>query len=541
MKQKRIALILVVIMLALVCFSACGNGVCTSHIDENGDNVCDICHKNLYIPPCTNHIDLDHDLQCDACGEYVKCSHIDLNEDRICDYCSADLGELPQEDINVEIYSINDLHGKFLDDDTQPGVDNLTTYLKEQRESTDNFILLSAGDMWQGTAESSLTRGELMTDWMNELDFDAMAIGNHEFDWGSSYIESNAALAEFPFLAINIYDVETNERVEYCDASIVIECDGMQVGVIGAIGDCYSSISSYMAQDVYFKTGNDLTNLVKQESNRLRYEGVDFIIYLIHDSYKSEGSYDMELSRGDYVDLVFEGHSHSRYVYKDSYNVYHLQAGAENEAISHVSLTFETDGDITLSADSVQNYKYDDYKEDPIVDNLMQKYEDVVGDPYRVIGVNDQTRDDAVVEQIVAMLYYNFGIEQWGDEYDIALGGGFLKTRKPYDLPAGDIDYAVVFSLFPFDNEVSLCSIKGKDLRTRFIENNSSDYYIFYDARSESYVENLDDNATYYIIVDSYTSQYAPNKLTVIATTTVYARDLLADYIASGALTRYGK
>jgi glycosyltransferase involved in cell wall biosynthesis len=71
-----------------------------------------------------------------------------------------------------------------------------------------------------------------------------MTLGNHEYDWGEDYILENYELAEFPFLAINIYDNDTNKLVEYCQPSVMVEKSGVQIGIIGAIGDCYSSISA---------------------------------------------------------------------------------------------------------------------------------------------------------------------------------------------------------------------------------------------------------------------------------------------------------
>ena len=182
-------------------------------------------------------------------------------------------------------------------------------------------MLLSSGDMWQGSAESNLTKGNIVTDWMNEMDFAAMTLGNHEYDWGEEAVIANSELAKFPFLAINVYDRDTNERVDYCEASVMVEYSGVQIGIIGAIGDCYSSISADKVQDIYFKTGSELTALVKAESEKLRSEGADIVVYSIHDGYgksiDAEGImvkdeqissyYDISLSDG-YVDLVFEGH-----------------------------------------------------------------------------------------------------------------------------------------------------------------------------------------------------------------------------------------
>ena len=86
---------------------------------------------------------------------------------------------------------MNDLHGKFADTDTQPGVDELSTYLRAATFSNENTILLSSGDMWQGSSESNLTKGLIMTEWMNSLGFVSMTLGNHEFDWGEDAIKDS--------------------------------------------------------------------------------------------------------------------------------------------------------------------------------------------------------------------------------------------------------------------------------------------------------------------------------------------------------------
>ena len=84
--------------------------------------------------------------------------HKDDNVNGLCDRCNRSVVT------TFDFYSINDLHGKLSDGDNHPGVDELTTFLKNARNSDDNVILLSAGDMWQGTAESNLTGGLIMTD-----------------------------------------------------------------------------------------------------------------------------------------------------------------------------------------------------------------------------------------------------------------------------------------------------------------------------------------------------------------------------------------
>ena len=492
---------------------------------------------------------------CDVIGlpgnadtEAAECSaHADADDNGICDVCAVSVL------VNIDFYVINDIHGKFDDTSSNEGVDELTTYLKKMNETDDFTVFLSSGDMWQGSSESNLTRGLIMTEWMNDLGFVSMTLGNHEFDWGEEYIEANADVAEFPFLAINIYDRETNKPVEYCQPSVVIERGGIQIGIIGAVGDCYSSISADKTTGIYFKTGSDLTNLVKEEADRLRGEGVDYIVYSIHDGFEDNKNSDYYASSSDissyysptlsggYVDLVFEGHTHKKYVLIDQNGVYHLQNGGENQGISHVEIRVNTVTGLSKVSDAeiVSSKAYTVYEDDPLVDALLEKYKEQISIADEVLGNNDRRRDDTEVEALVAKLYFEAGFEKWGEAYDIVLGGGFVKTRSPYDLKAGTIIYSDVQSLLPFDNQIVLCSIKGSDLLNKFINTDNSDYYVFYGEYGGSVKDDIDSNANYYLICDSYTASYAYNRLTIIDTyaSDIFARDLVAEFIKNGGWT----
>lgn len=473
--------------------------------------------------------------------------HKDEDDNGLCDSCGADVV------IVLDLYAINDLHGKLNPGDSQPGIAGLTAYLQSKMAADEAAILLSSGDMWQGTSESNLTKGMIINDWLGELDCVSMTLGNHEFDWGTGYIADNAANSDFPFLAINVYDRDTNTRVEYCEASVVIEIDGLEVGIIGAIGDCYSSISAEQAGDVYFKTGSELTALVRAESQRLRAEGVDYIIYSIHDGYgSSSGSvgnisdgqlrayYDIALSRDGCVDIVFEGHSHQRYVLKDSYGVYHLQGGGDNAGISHaeININFANGNSSINTVENVLNSKYSTPTTHEIVDALLEKYKDTISVGDKVLGYNSAYRSYDFINDLVAEVYYKKGIELWGDDYNIVLGGGFIGARSPYALYKGDVRYSDLYALMPFDNDIVLGKISGYYLKTKFFESNNSKYHIYYEKYGSDVYKNIDNNATYYIIVDSYTSVYTANHITEVARLEggIYARDLLAEYVAAGGL-----
>ncbi len=512
----------------------------SDHVDANNDDVCDNCngamHAHTYTvttvsPTCGAD---GYTLHSCECGYSYKTNtvastgeHADNNNDKYCDYCEIYCI------VELDFYAFNDLHGSFIDTDAQPGVDELTTYLKYQLADEEEYeIILSSGDMWQGSVESSTNKGALMTEWMNEMGFVSMTLGNHEYDWGSQYIRENAKIANFPFLAINIYD--GGVKADYCQPSVIVERGGVKIGIIGAMGDCKSSISGEFNQQLNFITGSALTNLVKEEANRLRQEmGCDIIVYSIHDGDSGdEYAYDESLSNG-YVDLVFEAHTHYSYVKTDSYGVYHVQAGGYNKGISFANLEYNLlTGEVEVDTARVMyssEYSSSLLEDDEIVDELYSKYFPD-SDPYAdVLGYNEAYRSSDDIGQKIAELYLEFGQEHWGD-YDIVLAGGQLKTRPPYDLPIGNVTYADLYTLLPFDNDLVLGKVTGATLKQKFA--NSSYYKI---AFSDDYPSTIHDSSMYYIIVDTYTAYYASNGVTIVDRfSNYYSRDLLADYIEAG-------
>ncbi len=461
-------------------------------------------------------------------------THRDSDNNGKCDGCRESVIVI------IDIYSLNDLHGKFCDTSGQPGVDELATLL---RGGENEKIILSSGDMFQGSAESNLTGGHILTEWMNSVGFDAMTLGNHEFDWGEDAIRSNLAVAEFPFLAINVYNRTTNKLADYCKPSVFIDLGDVEVGVIGAIGDCYSSISSDKVENVYFKTGNELATLVEDEAARLRDMGADLIIYSLHDGYDSSGNKSISTSSLSYyqsiladdVDIIFEGHSHQSYVLTDTQGLKHVQGGGENSGISYaqIHVNFANGTHNVKTAEVIRASSYSSLTDDPATEAIEQKYIDVINKAYTPLGTVSTTLSSTRVADEVARLYLEAGLERWGDKYDIVLGGGYIKPRSPYKLTAGQKCYADLLSLMPFDNQLVLCKISGSKLQSRFITQ-LDNYHNAFSDYGNSIKSNISSSATYYVVVDTYTMLYAANGLTLVEyyDNTTFARDLLAAAIA---------
>ncbi len=469
-------------------------------------------------------------------GDKPACVHKDADNNEICDVCKESVI------VTVDFLALNDLHGKFNDEEGSIGVDEMSTYFAQAKAKNPNTVLIASGDMWQGGGVSNITDGKIVTEWMNEMGFVSMSMGNHEYDWTRTKIEENAELANFPFLALNLYDEETNKRVEYCDASVMVEVGGVQIGVIGAIGDCESSIATDKREGLLFKTGAALTSLVKAEATALRANGADYIVYSLHGAYNDAGSpneYSTTLSKG-YVDLVFEAHTHQMYCEQDQYGVYHVQGGGYGSGLSQATVRINsvTGKPVGTTAKNISKSAYQSLDDHPIVARLMEKYADQIASVQEIIGYNDTARDRVALGQAVAQMYYKAGVEKWGTKYNgktLIGGGGNLNIRAPGLLPKGTVKFGSLIDLLPFDNSLVLCEVKGSVLKSRFYDQTTATYpYYFYDAGFGK--ANIQDNETYCIVTDKWNSPYDANQLKEIELydDVTYARHLLAEHIKKG-------
>ena len=435
----------------------------------------------------------------------------------------------------IDIYSMNDFHGAANGDGDNAGIGKIAKYLDTKvKENPKASLILSQGDMWQGTADSNLTRGLLIDEWMNNVGFESMALGNHEFDWTQNQIRLNQEHSNFPYLACDIYYRDGSGLVDYVTPSIMVERLGIKIGIIGSVGNCLSSISGSLTKDIYFLYGDALTNAIKAESNKLKEKGADIIILSMHSGENGANyNYDVSLSIDGYIDLVLEGHSHQYYSYQDDGDVWHIQSSSVGTAIGHTTITYNrTNKTKKITASNIYKSEYFnsssdtstitlyDYLESTMIADIRDEYVATINRTY-----NSNQIANAVLETAFNK-YTPIAIEQG---YNITLAGSYLKTRNPYSLYPGDVTYGDIYSLLPFDNDYAVCSIKGDDLIDRFINNSTYIIYPYVDEYT------IDPAKTYYVISDSYTFDYAPNNMTVVYAFNdgIYHRDLFKEYLRS--------
>ena len=154
---------------------------------------------------------------------------------------------LNPDTVCISILHTTDLHGHILptsDYDGNPdrgGLARCATQIRRWRRENPNSILIDVGDVYQGTDVSLRTKGELMIDLLNHLEYDAWVVGNHEFDWGTECFERVLQQSNMPVLAANML-MQGKLAGEFPDAEhpfskvqpfILKEIAGIKIAIIG--------------------------------------------------------------------------------------------------------------------------------------------------------------------------------------------------------------------------------------------------------------------------------------------------------------------
>lgn len=150
------------------------------------------------------------------------------------------------EDLRLDVIWSNDVHGgidraqaTFMNPEFPPqlgGGASAATLIKQIRSWQSprrQSILVDAGDFFQGRPVGTVTHGRAVIDFMNYIGYDAMTIGNHEFDILQDDLISTLELAEFPILTCNVIDERTGKVPHYAVPYIILERMGMRIGILG--------------------------------------------------------------------------------------------------------------------------------------------------------------------------------------------------------------------------------------------------------------------------------------------------------------------
>jgi 5'-nucleotidase len=207
----------------------------------------------------------------------------------------------PPPTLTLSILATNDLHGRFFDEDGRGGLIVLGGYLANLRQARAKdggaVLLLDAGDALHGTLESDLGEGQATVSAMNRLGYAAMALGNHEFDYGPvgpaaapdqpgddahGALKARMAESRFPWLAANLLDEATGRLPAWPNlrSSVVVEAAGLKVGVLGVVSaETLRLVTSENGRGLRLAP---LAETVASEAAALRAGGCSVVVVVAH-------------------------------------------------------------------------------------------------------------------------------------------------------------------------------------------------------------------------------------------------------------------
>jgi 5'-nucleotidase/UDP-sugar diphosphatase len=395
-------------------------------------------------------------------------------------------------DYTLNILHINDWHSRIesnnkyestcsAEEETKGecigGAARLITAIDQERKKLEgqNVLLLSAGDNFQGSLFYTTYKGKTEGEFLNQMKFDAMELGNHEFDDGEAALAPFLDMIQFPVLGANVKADAQSKLGDRVKPSIVVEVGGQKIGIVGAVTNDTPELAS---PGPNVKIEDDVKSITA-EVERLKGEGVNKIIAVTHIGYKRERDV---IARIPGVDVVVGGHSHSLLSNSDpkaegpyptmvdnpdGYKVPVVQAASYSKYLGEFKVVFDDDG-VVKQASGDPIYLDKSITPDPgVLARIKElgapiealKTQEVAEATKTIDGSRENCRtrecemgnlvSDAVLDRVKGQ----------GVEIVISNGGGLRAS-----IDQGTITMGEVLTVLPFQNTVATFQISGKDL-----------------------------------------------------------------------------
>lgn len=369
----------------------------------------------------------------------------------------------------IVILSINDYHGSLAPAGSNVGAAKLVDAIKtEKAKNPEGTIIVSAGDNYQGSAMSNLLYGEPVSAVFKEMGLELSAVGNHEFAWGTGRIVKWAEDGELTFVCTNIYDIRTNEPVDWAEPFVIIEKEGVKIGFIG-LATPETAYKTLKANVVNYEF-RDPVEVITEWIPKVKDAGADIIIALTHlGSFQDkEGNITGEaaaLCEVDGVDGVISAHTHQRVSGLVNGKPI-VQAYKNGRSIGKITFVFDENNQLVSAEPSLDNlYKRPDtLKDDANTLAIYEKYDEEL-DPVlgKILGKttvdldHDRYAGPSLLGEWVCEIMQN----KVGVQIAMTNGGG-LRT----DVPAGEITAGKLYEVMPFDNTLYTMKLSGADVKS---------------------------------------------------------------------------
>ncbi len=363
----------------------------------------------------------------------------------------------------------------WLDDvDMIGGIAEMTTLIETLRETEPNVFLFDSGDIFTG-ALAKLTDGRLAFELMITMAYDAMAIGNHEFEYGVEIFDWQKNRAPFPVLGANFFYKDTDHP--YAQAHAIIERDGVRIGVIGIMGQDAATaiIPSYIAPlDV-----TDPATAVRKSVAELRGQ-VDFIVLLTHQGktapMQTDAESDPRLQRDidadialagavEGIDVLLAGHADAgtpEAVVHPKTGTLIMQTYGQATHLGYLQLTLDgASGEIKSHAGKLIPVESSKLEPDPRILAKLKQYRDANSEIMTKVGSTEAPMIRRYIEESdIGNLFADIFVAATGADIGMVHGGSLRK-----DLPQGDIRLVDILDSYPFVDPVNVKEMSGSQIR----------------------------------------------------------------------------
>jgi len=372
--------------------------------------------------------------------------------------------EILNQPVSVNFLHWNDLHSANIPYKSRwgrtkglyiGGYATLAGYIDSMRALYPGAIVLNAGDDFQGTPISALTKGMSQILILNQVQPTVFTIGNHEFDYGMENLRKAVHAARFNIVSCNLYD--STKQSLFVKPYKIIKSNGARIGVIGMIFDGlkHSVLPDNMKGLATLEPVKSIMKYVEEIQDK-----TDLIVVLSHNGFREDSVLATQIRE---VDAIFGGHSHTRLHQPVRVNdILICQAGANGQFLGHLSATVDPE------TKSITDYKYqlietvaDNIKASSTVARIVDSLEAIIeGEMNKVIGelktpwVRNSRGESNIGSWIADATREYF-------QTDIALhnSGGIRKG-----LNAGPIKVRDIWEISPFDNTIMIMKISGDQL-----------------------------------------------------------------------------
>ncbi|NQM30087.1 LPXTG cell wall anchor domain-containing protein [Streptococcus suis] len=399
------------------------------------------------------------------------------------------------DSIDAVIIHTNDVHGRILEEKGVIGDAKAAAVIEEERSKVENTIVVDAGDAFQGLPISNSTKGEDRANIMNQVGYDAMAVGNHEFDFGLDQAIKYKETLNFPLLSANTY--VNGARV--FEASTIVDKTPTVVGdefvVIGVTTpETATKTHPKNIEGVTFADPITEVNKVIDEvearalaDNRV-YNNYIILAHLGVDattpvewrgSTLAEALSQNTKLAGKRV-IVIDGHSHTVLSATYGDNVTYNQTGSYLNNIGKVTLKSEQllgEASLISAADTASVTP--DASITELVNEIKAKYEAenaqvvIENNPVELNGERSNVRvRETNLGNAVTDAIYAYGQTGFSNKTSLAVtnGGGLRATiAKDQPVTKGDI-----IAVLPFGNIISQITVTGQQIQDMFTKSLSS-------------------------------------------------------------------